>query len=122
VLQTIVIIPLKSCPLKNSLLFEQPGELTGKYFSIMPALKLINGYPLRTYIYIYIYMCCVCVYIYIIYIVVPELELRAYTLSHSTSPFLGDGACADFEPRSSWSLPHDDKCEPQASGLYFLLY
>jgi hypothetical protein len=63
VLQTIVIIPLKSCPLKNSLLFEQPGELTGKYFSIMPALKLINGYPLRTYIYIYICVVCVCTYI-----------------------------------------------------------
>jgi hypothetical protein len=41
-------------------------------------------------------------------------ELRAYTLSHSTSPFLVKGifkirsqlfAWAGFEPQSSWSLP-----------------
>jgi hypothetical protein len=43
------------------------------------------------------------------------LELRAYTLSHSTTLFFCDrffeiGSCelfarAGFEPRSSWSLP-----------------
>jgi hypothetical protein len=40
-----------------------------------------------------------------------EFELRAYTLSHSTSPFLWRVFSrpylpgAGFEPQSSWSLP-----------------
>jgi hypothetical protein len=50
-----------------------------------------------------------------IFFVVLGLELRAYTLSLSTSPFLGRVflkigskelfVCAGFEPWSSWSLP-----------------
>jgi hypothetical protein len=49
------------------------------------------------------------------FLAVLGLELRAYTLSHSTSPFLVMGffeigshelfAWAGFEPQSSWSLP-----------------
>jgi hypothetical protein len=73
----------------------------------------------------------ICVYIYIFSVL--ELELRAYTLSHSTSPFFVMVsfeirshklfAWADFEPQSSWSLPLELlelQCEPLASGNIYI--
>jgi hypothetical protein len=62
------------------------------------------------------------------------LELRAFTLSHSTSPIFVKGfsregfaelfAQAGFEPRSSWSLPPAllGLQAPRQKGILFILF